>query len=145
MDRPNLENTDRELRAVEERLRRMDGVGDALKEVSASFTTPDGLVTLELGIDGAPRQLHLDPRAMRLPSAALAELILTAFAGARAEMESSVGAVLSQILGEDVTPSSMLTNADDFQEKMSGMLSEVTRQMNDAIVEVERLGRRRGR
>jgi DNA-binding protein YbaB len=145
MDQPDLEKLDRTLRDSEERLRRMDGLDETLKAVTASFATPDGLVSIELGLDGVPRELYIDPRAMRLQSAALAELILSAYTGAHAQLQTQVSEAMSEVLGEDATPSAVLADAEALQGTMTSMLADVTKQMNDAILQVNRLSQRRAR
>jgi DNA-binding protein YbaB len=145
MPEPDLEDLDRSLRESEDRLRRLDGFDETLKAVTAEYTTPDGLVTVELGADAAPRNLRLDPRAMRLQSFELSELILAAFAGAHGALQARTTELLTDVLGADATPTSVMQDAKQLEGTMTTMLSDLTKQMNDVILEVNRHTQRRGR
>jgi DNA-binding protein YbaB len=142
MDISRTEHLERVLRDSEERMRQLSQVETVLAEVSSQFTTDDGLVTVELGADGALRHLGIDPRAMRLDSFTLAERITEAFAGAQQALQEDVARVMSEALGSD-NLTDVLDEAHRLRSSMDGMLEDVSRSVNDAIVQASRITGRR--
>ena len=139
MDNARLEDLDRSLRETEQR---MHGLGDlqrVLAETTATCSTDNGLVTVEIGADQAIRALRIEPAALRLAPEELADLVMTAHAGARQALGEAINAAMAGVLGTDA-PTDVLADAAALENTMTDTLSELTRSMNDAIVAVSRLG-----
>ncbi|MDG4825640.1 YbaB/EbfC family nucleoid-associated protein [Asanoa sp. WMMD1127] len=138
MDDARLEDLDRSIRETEQRMRGLGDLQRTLAETTAAFTTERGLVTVEIGADQALRGLEIHPTALRLTPQELAAEIMTAHAGAREALATSVNAALAGVLGTD-SPTDVLRDAAKLEDTMTETLGELSRSMNDAIVAVSRL------
>ena len=142
VDVNSLEDLDRMLRDSEERLRQLDGVEEIVANTSATHVSDDGLITVEVGADGGLRDLKIDSRAMRLDSVTLAQRIRTACADAHAKVQDEIAATVGAVLGTgDLT--SVLEEARAMRSTMDSTVADVSKSINDAIIEVSRLQGRR--
>ena len=118
---------------------RMGDLEIQLAEISGSFTTESGMVSISLGSDLALREIHITPRAMRLQSHDLADEIVAAHAGAREAVQAAVSEVMRDFLGSDGEIDDMLQKPQDLQNAMTETLHNISESMNDAIVALSRI------
>ncbi|MFC6083142.1 YbaB/EbfC family nucleoid-associated protein [Sphaerisporangium aureirubrum] len=76
-------------------------VGRRLSATLGRGEAEDGRVVVEVRTGGSLASLHIDPRALRLGSEALAEAILRAAKDAETNVASRAEAVMRPLLGED--------------------------------------------
>lgn len=137
-----MEDLERIARESEQRMRQLSEMESMLADITSRYVTEDGMVAVELGADGTLRQLEINPRAMRLDSHSLVELITEAFNGAQKGVQEAVGQAMSEALGTS-NLHDVLDEARDIRKSMDGVLEAVSRSVNDAIVEVSRFNSRR--
>ncbi|MGC4804365.1 YbaB/EbfC family nucleoid-associated protein [Micromonospora sp. DT233] len=142
MSDPNVADLERILRDSEQRMQQLSEVETLLAEVTSRHATEDGMVAVELGADGTLRELEINPRAMRLDSYTLAELITEAFNGAQQGLQEAVSRAMSDTLGGDDL-GDVLGEARDLRKSMDGVLETVSQSVNDAIVQASRFKGRR--
>ncbi|MEU4409606.1 YbaB/EbfC family nucleoid-associated protein [Streptosporangium sp. NPDC023963] len=90
--------TDRLLAMIEGQTTRMEEVGQSLAEARGRGEAAGGQVSVEVLASGALAALHIDPRALRLGSEALAEAILAASGEAVGDATEQAGALLNSLL-----------------------------------------------
>jgi DNA-binding protein YbaB len=141
MNTPDMEQLERMLRDSERRMQQLSEVEAKLAEVTSRHTSEDGAVSVELGGDGTLRHLEINPRAMRMDSFTLAERITEAFNAAQQGLQEAVGRAMADTLGTE-NIGDVLTEATEVRNSMDGVLSDVSRAVNDAIIQTNRFGRR---
>ncbi|MCG5220526.1 YbaB/EbfC family nucleoid-associated protein [Streptosporangium sp. KLBMP 9127] len=98
---------DRMLSALGEQTARFEKVGRDLAETRGTGEAAGGQVVVEVCADGSLKDLRIDPRAMRLGSAALAEAILGAARAAQQDVAGRANQLMEPLVGEalwDVPP-----------------------------------------
>lgn len=88
-----IEQAETAMKDAEGRLAKLQSIRTDLGELVGRAEAADGLVSVEWTPQGLA-DLHLDPRALRLPSADLAEQIKQAIAAATAELREKTRAAL---------------------------------------------------
>ncbi|MFI6732559.1 YbaB/EbfC family nucleoid-associated protein [Nonomuraea sp. NPDC050451] len=113
---------------------------DEFVAVRETATAAGGLVAVEVDGTSDLTGLKLDPRALRLPAAELAEAIREAFGKARAAARQRAGQAIPEVLKQDSLELNSLIDKvkADSQEGMSELLSTV----NELTQRLDRLRRR---
>ncbi|WP_067175786.1 YbaB/EbfC family nucleoid-associated protein [Microtetraspora niveoalba] len=91
-------DADRVLAGLQEHMSRAEEVGQRLAELRGRGEAADGHVRVEVGATGALADLYIDPRAMRLGSAALAEAIMEAVGRATTAATETADELMASLL-----------------------------------------------
>ncbi|MFI7130305.1 hypothetical protein ACIBQ1_31760 [Nonomuraea sp. NPDC050153] len=116
-----------------ERMRRLH----ELPETVARAESKDGWVSVEYGSVSGVRGLHLDPRAMRMGSAELAETVLVLIHQARARAEADERGAAEELLGAGLLADGQL--AAERLRTATGTLQENLERAGAAIDRVRAL------
>jgi DNA-binding protein YbaB len=100
-----------------------------------------GLVTVEYDHQGV-RELELHPKAMRLSSGELAELIKALLKEAAADFEARIGQAMGELFGERDNPMRNLGDPDAALGRMKEMDAAYDRAFADVMGELDRIRRR---
>ncbi|MEU6780146.1 YbaB/EbfC family nucleoid-associated protein [Nonomuraea angiospora] len=112
---------------------------DEFVAVRETATASNGLVTVEVDGTSDLTGLKLDPRALRMPAAELAEAIREAFGRARAAARQRATEAIPEVLKQDSLELNSLIDKvkADTQEGVSGLLATV----NELTQRLDRLKR----
>lgn len=108
------------MRAAQERISALVGTGTAADDrVKVTWATATGL-----------DQLHLDPRAMRMPSAELAAAIKQAITTAMTDLRRKTAEVMKEETGVDASNSAAAIQ--DLQDAFTSQMSEINARVDQA-------------
>ncbi|TMR05728.1 YbaB/EbfC family nucleoid-associated protein [Nonomuraea turkmeniaca] len=101
----------------------------------------NGMVTVEYDHQGV-RELELHPKAMRMASGELADLIKTAIADATADFQKQLSAAMGELFGDDADQMKFVNNPDAALTKIkeAGALHEQA--FTDVMGQLDRIRRR---
>lgn len=114
------------MRVAKERLAALVGTGTAADDrIRVTWAAATGL-----------DQLHLDPRAMRMPSQDLADAIKQAIAAAMADLRRQTAEVLKEEVG--AAPGGSTAKIQEMHEAFSSQMNDITTRVDDARRAMER-------
>jgi DNA-binding protein YbaB len=129
---------ERMLEQAQERAKRFGALPGALQEVTGWAQSDDGLVRVEVGVDGELRDLLIESQAMRLSSVRLSEYITAAFAAAREDAQNQVRAIVDDVAGEGALDE-MPKGVEQVREQMDSLMAGVDSMTNDVLTAIARL------
>ncbi|MFD0851076.1 YbaB/EbfC family nucleoid-associated protein [Actinomadura adrarensis] len=119
------------LRQSQERVEKILGLRDQTRDLTGTAETPDGRIKVTCTSDDPVAELHIDPRAMRMPSGDLAAAIKETVRKALADRERQVEQLSSQEYGED-DPMALLSNKEAAMQALSEARTMFDRAGRDA-------------
>ncbi|MGW4797685.1 YbaB/EbfC family nucleoid-associated protein [Nonomuraea sp. NPDC004297] len=133
---------DKLLKGADGQLARMEESQKNLESCVGRARDEQGLVTVECGQEGV-RELYLHPKALRLSTGDLADLIKTALNDATQDLNVQVTEVMNAAFGDsDDSPTAYVTNPDAALKKIKEAESSYNRTFDDVMGELERIRRR---
>lgn len=120
-----------------ERLRRLREIQGELSELTGQGRDEGGVVTATVNAQSGLVGLHIDPRAMRLPSEDLSERVLAAVEAAGVDLRGRIEQVLREGLGDDIGTLDSLLDPRSM-EKTFAAVQESTQQSFDQILDEAR-------
>lgn len=101
----------------------------------------DGFVTVEYGQEGV-RELQLHPKAMRLSSGELAELIKVVLRDATADFQRAITEEAGELFGEESNPLALLSDPDAITGKVVEAGPIYDRAFDDVMGRLDQIRRR---
>ncbi|MEV0196948.1 YbaB/EbfC family nucleoid-associated protein [Nonomuraea sp. NPDC050691] len=132
---------DKLLKGADEQFARIEELQKSMSTIVGRAQDDDGLVTVEYGSEGL-RELQLHPKAMRLSSGELADLIKVVFRDAAADLQTQVSGAMSETFGEDDNPMKYVNNPDEALNKIKEAEAAYNRTFEDVMGELDRIRRR---
>ncbi|QYC38716.1 hypothetical protein Nocox_05445 [Nonomuraea coxensis DSM 45129] len=131
-------DVDKLMKGIDNQLALLEKFQESVGDCVGRAEDENGFVTVEYGQDGV-RVLELHPKAMRLSSGELAELIKATLAEATADFQRAFSEMMADVLGQDVdlarSPEALLDDVRQAEE-----LQE--RAFTDVMGELDRIRRR---
>ncbi len=127
-----IEDLDRIARQSGDALQALTEAMAELEETTGEGEAADGMIWVSLDSTGAATEVHLDPRALRLGSEAIAEGMLEAFNAAQADLREKSRRLVSEAL-----PEGFAEHADDAAdpEEVRGRFDEILASFGQAMAE----------
>lgn len=119
------------LRASEQHLSDSKRLQERIGKITGRAKSADGRVTVHWDGEGL-NKLELDPRAMRMTSADLAEAIATTAQQAKQDLDRQSDALMEEVFGPEHNP----LNATPSQEEMESKLDELQDMFGDTLKDV---------
>ncbi|MEV0148073.1 MULTISPECIES: YbaB/EbfC family nucleoid-associated protein [unclassified Nonomuraea] len=132
---------DKLLKGADEQFARIEELQKSMSTIVGRAQDDDGLVTVECGSEGL-RELQLHPKAMRLSSGELADLIKVVLRDATADLQTQVSGAMSEAFGEDDNPMKYVENPEEALNKIKEAESAYNRTFEDVMGELDRIRRR---
>lgn len=129
------------MRNTDAYLNKIEKMQQELTSIVGRAQDEDNLVTVEFGSSGL-RELELHPKAMRLSSGELAELIKEVFREAMADLERKTSEAMSAVFGEQENPMRMLKDPEAALTQVKEAEATYKRVFEDAMGELDRIIRR---
>ncbi|MFG2101948.1 YbaB/EbfC family nucleoid-associated protein [Micromonospora echinaurantiaca] len=130
-----------------ERMREQLSRGEELRTRLAGLTgraeSEDGLVRVACTAEDPAHELHLDPRALRLPATDLAELIADLLRKARADLQRETSEALRELTGP-AGPEALVHDPAAAQAKLAQLNDLVSGPLRESTQMLERLRRQLG-
>lgn len=118
---------------------------DAFQERAAACVgraqDEDGFVTVEYGQEGV-RELQLHPKAMRLSSGELAELVKVVLRDATADFQRRLSEEAGELFGEDSNPLALLSDPAAITGKVTEAEPIYDRAFDDVMGRLDQIRRR---
>ncbi|MEU4326319.1 YbaB/EbfC family nucleoid-associated protein [Nonomuraea dietziae] len=128
------------IKSTEAQMARVGEMQEKLSALVGRASDEDGLVTVEYASEGL-RELQLHPKAMRLSSGELAELIKATVGAAAADLQRGLNEVMGDMFGED-NPMRYADDPDAAMHDIRQASSAFDRTFDDVIGELDRISRR---
>ncbi|WP_433512532.1 YbaB/EbfC family nucleoid-associated protein [Nonomuraea sp. CA-143628] len=129
------------LKGADEQFARIEELQKNMTDLVGRAQDDDGLVTIEYGSEGL-RELQLHPKAMRLSSGELAELIKEQLQAATADLQHQVTEAMGQAFGDEDNPMKYVEDPDAALHKIKEAESAYNRTFEDVMGELDRIRRR---
>lgn len=104
-------------------------------------TSRDGRVKVAYTTGDGVSELHIDPRAMRMRSAELAETIKTLIREATQDLHRQINELMAETFGEENSPMNLRKSRDALRERVDRASAAYHRALNDSLGELERIRR----
>ncbi|GAA3812108.1 hypothetical protein GCM10022226_35950 [Sphaerisporangium flaviroseum] len=140
---PDFANIDVEklLNQSQQQFARLEELQERTSALVGEAQDKDGLVTVEYAGDGL-RDLRLNPRAMRLASADLADLIKSVAREAAKDLERQTTELMGEVFGEEDNPMKLLNDPDAAMAKIRDAEKAYNRTFEDVMGDLEEIRRR---
>ena len=129
------------------RMREQLGRGEELRSRLAGLTgqaeSENGLVRVTCTVEDPAQELHIDPRALRMPAAELSELVAGLLRAARADLQRATAEVMRE-LGGPAGPATLLHDPAAAQAKLAQLNDMVSGPIRESTEMLERLRRQLG-
>ncbi|WP_219467197.1 YbaB/EbfC family nucleoid-associated protein [Nonomuraea rhizosphaerae] len=129
------------LKGADEQFARIEELQKNMAELVGRSQDDDGLVTVEYASEGL-RELQLHPKAMRLSSGELADLIKEQLQKAATDLQQQVAQAMGDTFGEDENPMKYVDNPEAAMSKIKEAESAYNRTFEDVMGELDRIRRR---
>ncbi|SDQ42905.1 YbaB/EbfC family nucleoid-associated protein [Thermostaphylospora chromogena] len=129
------------MRNAEEFSRKAEEMQKKLDTIVGWAQDEDNLVTVEYTSQGL-RELQIHPKAMRMSSGELAELIKEVIQEAVDDLQQRMSEVMSEVFGEEDNPMRLVQNPDLAMEKIKESEEAYNRVFNDVMGELDRIASR---
>lgn len=117
-------------RETESRLERISQMQEELAEVAGEARSPDRMVWVRVGPNGAPLDLKFERGALRYDPEQLARIVLQTFQEAATQAAERLDSVVRPALGEGVDLDALVgaKTPDDVRDQVAGALAELRRE-----------------
>ncbi|MBA9002917.1 YbaB/EbfC family nucleoid-associated protein [Thermomonospora cellulosilytica] len=122
------------LRASERYAEKVRRAADEMDDLVGRAESEDGRIRVEWTDEQGVAKLEIDPRALRMASTELADVIAATIGRARADLAAKADMIAAEIFGPDGDPEAMVDDAetiqaqiDDFQAAFNGTLQDTSR------------------
>jgi DNA-binding protein YbaB len=122
----------------EERLAKMQDIASKVSELTGTGYAADQRIKAVVG-GSALKDLHLDPRVMRMDSKSLAESILAAANAASLDLQKQIEEAMAPV--GDESPFDYLNGKVDPTEKLRDIQGALEMSMDDIMAKAERIKR----
>lgn len=133
------------LRASERRAAKAQELAQKSAELVGRAESPDGRIEVEWTHERGLAGLRIDPRAMRLPSTELAELIVTTAQAAKDDLQAQADELTEELFGPGGNPLEMLEDPEAVQAKIEELQDVFHGTLRDTTALLENLRRTLGR
>jgi DNA-binding protein YbaB len=132
---------DKLLKGADEQFARIEELQKNMSDIVGRSQDDDGLVTVAYGSEGL-RDLQLHPKAMRLSSGELAELIKEQLQKATSDLQQQVTQAMGEAFGEEDNPMKYVDDPEAALSKIKEAESVYNRTFEDVMGELDRIRRR---
>lgn len=132
---------DKLLKSADEQFVRIQELQKNIPAIVGRAQDDDGLVTVEYGSEGL-RDLQLHPKAMRLASGELAELIKVVLQDATRDLQTKISKAMTDAFGEEDNPMKYVNDPDAAMEQIKEAEAAYNRTFEDVMGELDRIRRR---
>lgn len=132
---------DKLLRGMDDQLAKLAKFQEAVVDCVGRAEDEDGLVKVEYGQAGL-QELELHPKAMRLGSAELADLIKTVLAEATADFQRRFTEIAGETFGEKDNPMKLASDPESLLSDIKRAEEVYDRAFTDVMGELDRIRRR---
>ncbi|MDH2425083.1 YbaB/EbfC family nucleoid-associated protein [Sphaerisporangium sp. TRM90804] len=134
-------DVDKLLTGAQQQFARMEELQSRMGELVGRAQDKDRLVTVEYAGDGL-RELEINPRAMRMASADLADLIKTVTQDATRDLQGKTNELMEEIFGKDDNPMKLLNDPEAAMAGAREAEATYNRVLDDVMGELDRIRRR---
>jgi DNA-binding protein YbaB len=128
------------IKSADAQMAKVEEMQESLTALVGRASDDDGLVTVEYTSEGL-RELQLHPKAMRLSSGELAELIKTTVDAAAADLQRGLNTLMGEVFGED-NPARYATDPEGSMHDIRQARAAFDKTFDDVMGELDRISRR---
>lgn len=128
------------IKSADAQMAKVEEMQESLTALVGRASDEDGLVTVEYSSKGL-HELQLHPKAMRLSSGELAELIKETVAAAAADLQRGLNALMGEVFGED-NPARYAADPEGSMHDIRQARAAFDKTFDDVMGELDRISRR---
>ncbi|MEV0617186.1 YbaB/EbfC family nucleoid-associated protein [Nonomuraea sp. NPDC050404] len=134
-------DVDKLIKGMDQQVEQMEEFQRVLGSIVGTAQDEDGFVTIEYGNEGV-RELELHPKAMRLSSGELAELIKAILAEATEDFQKRMYEAAGTVFGDEDNPMQLMKDPDAAIAKVKQAEAVYDRAFEDVMGELDQIRRR---
>ncbi|KAB8198058.1 YbaB/EbfC family DNA-binding protein [Nonomuraea phyllanthi] len=119
----------------------MEELQKAMADMVGTATDESKFVTVEYAGEGI-RELTIHPKAMRLSSGELADIIKQVVADAAEDLQRQVNEAMSEVFGEEDNPMNLINDPEGAMQQIRSAEEAYNRTFDDVMGELDRIRRR---
>ncbi|MER6943400.1 YbaB/EbfC family nucleoid-associated protein [Nonomuraea sp. NPDC000554] len=132
---------DKLLKTADGQFAQMEELQKTMADLVGRAQDEDGLVVVEYSAEGL-HELELHPKAMRLSSGELAEMIKEVVREAAADLQKQVSEAMGEVFGEEDNPMKFINDPEAALEQVRSAEASYNRTFEDVMGELDRIRRR---
>ena len=132
---------DKLLSGAQQQFTRMEELQERLTEIVGKAEDKNHLVTVEYASEGM-RELEIHPKAMRLGSADLADLIKAVTRDAATDLQAKTNELMEEMFGKEDNPMKLLNDPEAAMAGAKEAEATFNRVFDDVMGELDRVRRR---
>ncbi|MFB9831976.1 YbaB/EbfC family nucleoid-associated protein [Actinoallomurus acaciae] len=132
------------IRISEEHSAKVKEMQERSAELEGVAETKDRRIRVTCTIADGVTDIHIDPRAMRMPAEKLGETLKELIREATADMRSQLSDLMAETYGEDANPMTLLKDQETVQERIKEAATVFDRTLDDAMTELDRIAKQLG-
>jgi len=132
------------IRISEEQSAKIQEMQERSAELKGVAETKDRRVKVTCTVTGGVTDIHIDPRAMRMPAEKLAETLKELIQEANADLQRQLSDLMAETYGENANPMAFMKNQEAAQERIHAAAAAFDRTLDDAMSELDRIAKQLG-
>jgi DNA-binding protein YbaB len=113
-------------------------------ELKGVAETQDHRVRVTCTIADGVADIHIDPRAMRMPAEKLSQTLKELIHEATADVRNQLSDLMAETYGEDANPMALMKNQEAVQQRIQEAAAVFDRTLDDAMNELDRIAKQLG-
>lgn len=132
------------IRISEEHSAKVQEMQERSAELKGVAETKDRRIRVTCTVTDGVTDIHIDPRAMRMPAEKLGETLIELIREATADMRNQLSDLMAETYGEDANPMALLKDQEAVQERIKDAATVFDRTLDDAMTELDRIAKQLG-
>jgi DNA-binding protein YbaB len=135
---------ERLIRISEEHSAKVKEMQERSADLTGQAESKDRRIKVTCTVAGGVTDIHIDPRAMRMPAEKFAETLKTLIHEANADLQRQLSELMAETYGEDANPMKFMQNQEAVQERIRAAGAAFDRTLDDAMGELDRIAKQLG-
>lgn len=132
------------IRISEEHSAKVKEMQERSAELEGVAETKDRRIRVTCTIADGVTDIHIDPRAMRMPAEKLAETLKTLIREANTDLQRQLGELMAETYSDEANPMKLIQDPEAAQERIHQAAEVFDRTLDDAMEELGRIAKQLG-
>lgn len=132
------------IRISEEHSAKVQEMQERSAELKGVAETKDRRIRVTCTVTGGVTDIHIDPRAMRMPAEKFAETLKELIQEASADVRRQLSSLMDETYGKDANPMALMQDQEAVQERLQAAATVFDRTLDDAMADLERIAKQLG-
>jgi DNA-binding protein YbaB len=132
------------IRISEEHSAKAKEMQERSAELKGMAETKDHRIRVTCTLADGVTDIHIDPRAMRMPAEKFAETLKTLLHEANADLQHQLSELMAETYSDDANPMKLIQDPEAAQERIHQAAAVFDRTLDDAMEELGRIAKQLG-